>query len=206
MAWVAPRFWVAAAPMRKLLLPSVLRRRSEIHLHFGCGSIADPRFVNIDARAMPHVHLVTQSPMLEFFEPETADSIYACHVFEHLTFRDQNAVLGRWFQLLKPGGLLRLSVPDFDKLLDIYAASGRDATTIQPMLMGGQDYPGNFHCAIFTERHLSNLLKEAGFVEIATWDPRDLPNWPRDYSWWGEVSLNLTAVKSVSSGMDAPTP
>lgn len=187
--------WSTLAPLRWLSLPMLISRRSEVNIHFGCGNIDDDRFINIDARPMSHVHLVTRSPMLERLSRNSVNSIYGCHVFEHFPFHTQKTILKRWFDVLKPGGRLRLSVPDFDKLVDKFLQSERDPLSIQATLMGGQDYTGNFHCAIFTKRHLESLLQDCGFVNVKAWHPRDESSWPKDHSWTDSVSLNLTGEK-----------
>lgn len=105
-------FWLSLAPVRRLWLPSAIARRNEVHIHFGCGDIADDRFINVDARPLPHIHLVTKSPMLRAFSENSVDSIYGFHVLEHLPFHTQEKVLRRWITILKPGGRLRLSIPD----------------------------------------------------------------------------------------------
>jgi len=192
-AWSGKAFWSGLAPLRRPALPWLLARRAEVNIHFGCGPIHDPRFINVDARAMRHVHVVTRSPLLRAFPLGCADMIYACHVFEHLPFARQKAVLTRWLDILKPGGRVMISVPDFDKLVDRYLANERNPRSIQEPLMGGQDYPGNFHFAIFTRSHLMALLDAAGFTEIAEWHPRDEVSWPQDYSWADWISLNVCA-------------
>ena len=181
------------AQARRLRLRSQIAQRPVVNIHFGCGEIADARFINIDARPLPHVHLVTTSPLLRPIPDGCADIFYACHVFEHISFLAQHGVLKRWFELLKPGGRLMLSVPDFDKLVDTFIASSRAPTSIQQALMGGQDYSGNFHYAIFTRPHLKSLLQAAGFVQIDSWHPREEHSWPQDWSWADDVSLNMSA-------------
>ena len=133
--------------------------------------------------------------MLRAFPNDSADSIYASHVFEHSPVAQQAAVLHRWLEILKPGGKLRLSVPDFDKLYARYIESNRSIPDIQYSLMGGQDYPGNFHCAIFNHDHLSSVLDNAGFVNIKNWHPNEEKDWPRDYSWGIDLSVNLVGEK-----------
>lgn len=135
----ATALWSALAPLRRLWLPMMIARRSEVNIHFGCGDIADARFINVDARPMPHVHLVTRSPMLQPFHKNSVNSIYGCHVFEHFPFHTQKKVLKRWFDILKPGGRIRLSVPDFDKLVDKFLQTDRNPLSIQATLMGAQD-------------------------------------------------------------------
>lgn len=133
------------------------------------------------------------------YHKSSADSIYGCHVFEHLPFHTQRIVLNRWFSILKPGGHLRLSVPDFDKLIEKYLMCNRDPLSIQAALMGGQNYSGNFHTAIFTYAHLKNLLQDCGFIEVNDWHPRNEQNWPHDHSWTDTVSLNIIAKKPIES-------
>jgi predicted SAM-dependent methyltransferase len=79
--------------------------------------------------------------MLRPFSENIADSIYACHVFEHISYRRQLAVLRRWLEILKPGGRLLLSVPDFDKLANIYMRSDCEVRSIESHLMGGLPIP-----------------------------------------------------------------
>jgi predicted SAM-dependent methyltransferase len=177
--------------LRRTRLAREIRRRPELHIHFGCGEIDDHRFLNVDARPFRHVHLVTVSPLLRALPAGSAHSLYACHVLEHIPYAQQSRVLKRWRDILRPGGRLMLSVPDFDKMLTQYAATGRSIKTVQGKLMGGQDYPGNFHFALFNEAHLRALLTNAGFADIRPWHPREEHNWPKDYSWDDAMSLNL---------------
>jgi predicted SAM-dependent methyltransferase len=137
--------------------------------------------------------------MLRAFANASADSIYACHVFEHFPVAQQATVLHRWFEILKPGGVLRLSVPDFDKLYTKYTESNRSIPVIQLLLMGGQDYPGNFHCAIFNQDHLSSVLECAGFVNIRNWHPKEEKDWPPDHSWSVDLSINLVGEKPINA-------
>src|SRR5438874_9236576 len=47
---------------------------------------------------------------LPSFEANCADEIYAGHVAEHMD--DIKASFGRWFEVLKPGGRITITVPD----------------------------------------------------------------------------------------------
>jgi len=178
-------------------LPNKIRSRSPLWIHFGCGDIADARFLNVDARLFPHVDYVTNSPAMPAMPSDAADMLYACHVFEHIPFRKQRDVLARWHEILKPGGTLMLSVPDFDKVAGPYCRGESTLQQVQSILMGAQDYPGNFHFAIFTKEHLSMLLAKAGFSAVKEWHPDQRQNWPRDWSWEESVSLNLCAVRTA---------
>jgi predicted SAM-dependent methyltransferase len=171
------------------------RSRSDLNIHFGCGKFADARFFNVDALPFRHVHYVTSSPRMPALPAQSAKLIYACHVFEHISHQTQLDVLKRWHELIKPGGEILLSVPDFDKIVEVYMRGALPFDQAQGAVMGGQDYPGNFHYALFTPDHLTGLLEKAGFSNIRGWRARDQENWPRDWSWAEWLSLNLRAEK-----------
>jgi len=175
--------------------------RSPVNVHFGCGPHDDPRFVNVDKRALPHVHIVSGSFRLDrFFDRGSIDMIYASHVVEHFSFGKTHELLDHWRSMLKPGGIVRLSVPDFDKLVATYEATGRSVEAIQGYLLGGQDYPGNFHYAIFTRESLGLQLTKAGFMDIRAWSPEAIsPRWPEDQSRDAAISLNLEARRPVQA-------
>lgn len=142
-----------------------------MRLHLGCGRLDVPGFVNVDARPYPHVHHLGSVETLPFIKDGTADLVYVSHCLEHIPYRRVPQVLKEWHRVLRPGGRLRLAVPDFEVLWRAYDLSGRELITIQPFLLGGQDYPQNFHFSVFDERLLGKLLREAGFEKARRWDP-----------------------------------
>src|SRR5262249_41953431 len=74
-----------------------------------------------------------------------------------------------WRRVLRPGGVLRLGVPDIDQLIALYHASG-DIEAIQEYLMGGQTYPLNAHYTAFTRKSLTDRLLSVGFSDVRAWD------------------------------------
>lgn len=175
-----------------------------LNLHLGSGNVYHPNFINIDGFPYPNVHYVRNIYNLKNFEDNTVDSIYASHCLEHFEYSKINSVLSEWFRVLRPGGVLRLSVPDFDKLLYIYNQNGRDPETIIPQLLGGQDHKFNYHYVIFNESNLSQKLLACGFSKTKIWNPGESVNETfSDFSIYKkeingifyEVSLNLEAYK-----------
>ncbi|MGD1699593.1 hypothetical protein [Dapis sp. BLCC M229] len=73
--------------------------------------------------------------------------------------------------MLKKGGILRISVPDFDFLIDKYRSSGNDINKIIGPLMGGEKYKFNFHMTVFNQSNLELLIKKTGFKEVRKWQP-----------------------------------
>ena len=171
-------------------------------IHIGCGEIVLPNYINIDARPLSHVHFISKNiSRLPFLKNNSAQVIYACHVIEHLPTAVVPKALAEYFRILKPGGILRLSVPDLDRLMEIYQKEGKTIEAIQPILMGGQDYLYNFHQSVFNRAYLEKLLFDAGFKKTREWDPSTFA-----YNDWSgrsvfcngtsyAVSLNLEALR-----------
>lgn len=177
---------------------------AQVLLHVGCGGINAPGFINIDARVQPHVHIVTNNLFrLDMIPDGAADLVYMCHVLEHVSHADLIPTLAEMRRILRPGGVLRISVPDFDLLLDIYQAAGRKVVAIEPALMGGQNYAFNFHYSIFNADKLGSQLAKAGFSATRAWDPdhcqhHDFDDWASRKIVWGDrefsVSLNMEGI------------
>ena len=176
----------------------------KIYLHLGCGDVNHPQFINIDVIPAPHIHYVRSIDNLSIFKNSSVDLIYASHCLEHFPMRAIDSVLKEWHRVLRPDGILRLSVPDFDTLLKIYLENDNDITPILGALMGGQTYFHNYHKILFTEKSLALLLTTAGFNTVRLWIPQSselttFDDWSsRPITVNGKecrVSLNIEAVK-----------
>ncbi len=140
-------------------------------LHLGCGKRHIPGFVHIDAVDYPHVDHVATIDNLSFIQDSSVDLIYNCHVLEHFKRRDVERVLREWHRVLKPGGVLRISVPDFAKLCEVYQRDGKLDLVIGA-LFGRQDYLYNIHYNVFDFASLSDLLHRSGFTNVQYYDWR----------------------------------
>lgn len=191
---------------RRLVKPSLPKNSDgKVLLHIGCGKKSSPEFINIDAQPFPHVHIVTDDMTnLSDFDNRSVDLIYMCHILEHIARGELEEVLVEMRRVLKDGGVLRLSVPDFDLLVDVYNASGKDMSEICRQLMGGQDHRYNFHYTVFNRQSLSEILQAVGFREIVPWDPdncqhhdlKDRASRKLKVNGTGyPISLNLEAIK-----------
>ena len=175
-----------------------------INLHLGSGKVHHPSFINIDGYPYPNIHHVKKIDNLSFFKNESVDLIYASHCLEHFEYLKIEKVLSEWFRVLKKGGILRLSVPDFDKLLQIYNVANQDLDFVTPQLLGGQENIFNYHYVLFNKSNLSRKLKNVGFTDCNEWVPgsNDLKTF-QDFSIYEKefeglkytVSLNIEATK-----------
>lgn len=174
-------------------------------LHLGCGKRFIPGFIHIDAVDYPHVDHVATIDNLSFIQDGTVDLIYNCHVLEHFKRRDVERVLGEWLRVLKPGGVLRVSVPDFAALCEIYQRYQKLDLVIGA-LFGRQDYLYNIHYNVFDFTALSDQLTRAGFADVHRYDWREtehaaiddysqayIPHMDKDNGML--ISLNVECVK-----------
>lgn len=133
----------------------------------------------------------------------TVDECRASHVLEHFPSRQVPDVIKEWTRVLKPGGMLRIAVPNFTKIAEDYLAGKPQIT--EGYVMGGQIDDADFHKAIFDRAHLMKLLAGAGLMLIEEWQSEltgDCAALP--------ISLNLRGTKphqaeiSVSAVMSVP--
>lgn len=175
-------------------------------LHIGCGEIDAPHFINIDARPYPHIHIVTRNLFdLRNIPDSTIALVYMCHVLEHVPHSRVRDVLFEVRRVLKPEGVLRLSVPDFNLLISIYHETGNQIDAVEPPLMGGQDYPENFHYTIFNADKLTKLLQSVGMVNVRMWDPQ-LCDHHNFFDWANRQHPYKDREFAVSLNMEANVP
>jgi predicted SAM-dependent methyltransferase len=150
-------------------------------LHIGAGPLHDPRFINIDVQPFPTVHVLSDGGRLRF-RSGSVDVIYASHVLEHFSHREVPAVLTAWHRVLRVGGVLLVSVPDFRTLARWYA-EGRSLEELQPFIVGAQGGPFDVHKTVLDRDRLEAALRQAGFGSVADWTDADYAEYPfEDYA------------------------
>lgn len=139
-------------------------------LHLGCGKAYLPGFLNVDLFSnikADAYHDVTNLP----YEKASFDEIYCCHLLEHVHRHAVLATLSQWKSLLRPGGTLRLAVPNFEAVCEHYSEF-KNLDLLIGLLYGGQDNYLNRHTVTFDRKTLTRAMEQAGFTDIGTWDWR----------------------------------
>ena len=178
----------------------------KLKLHLGCGNKILPGYLNIDCRYQPGVDEINNVQFLRNYEDNSVDEIYACHVLEHLGRWNYLDALERWYEILKPGGVIKIAVPDFEAVVKIYSENKFDLPKIRGLLYGGQDYDGNIHTWCWDTKSLSDDLESIGFKETQRYDWREtdhsyiddfsqcyLPHMDKENGTL--MSLNIKAIK-----------
>jgi predicted SAM-dependent methyltransferase len=83
------------------------------------------------------------------FEPNTLECLVTEHVLEHLTIKDVRKALMLCFIYLKPGGRIRIAVPDKNRKDKTYQDE------VKP--------PKDGHLSFFNHSELLQILKDIGF-------------------------------------------
>jgi len=131
-------------------------------------------------------HLDSHNIYLTDYRRDSVDLIYSSHLIEYFDRTEVIDLLNAWYKVLKPGGVLQLSVPDWDKLKDMSLID-----ILGPLY--GKMRMGNtwiYHKTVYDYDSLSMLLFNGGFGEIEEW----VSTYPNDCS-HADISLNLKATK-----------
>ena len=54
------------------------------------------------------------------FTNDTVDGVYSSHLLEHLYYEDALSLINKIYCFLKPGGIVRFALPDYDNFVDEY--------------------------------------------------------------------------------------
>jgi len=157
-------------------------------LHLGCGHRYLDGFIHVDKDVLPHIdHPDTDIGQLSMFEDSCVDLIYTCGSFEYYDREEAIAVLQEWKRVLRVGGQLKISVPNFASIVEVYQKyKNLDGIGILGPLYGKWKIHGNkfiYHKTVYDEISLQNLLLESGFKEVKKYNPHEfLPRGYDDFS------------------------
>ena len=144
-----------------------------IKLHLGCGKRDfGPDWVHIDGADFPHI--VSNNITKLEFENESVDLIYTSHTLEYFDRDEVIEVLKEWNRVLKPGGVLRVAVPDFESMVSLYTKGYELERFLGPMY--GKMDMGDikiYHKTCYDFKSLKKVLETNGFTDISLYDWRD---------------------------------
>lgn len=88
-------------------------------LNLGCGRNVMTGWINADLKATSS-ELFTMDASRPFPFPDNYFSyVFSEHMFEHLDLPGQQNMMRECLRVLRPGGVLRIAMPDFDFLIDL---------------------------------------------------------------------------------------
>jgi predicted SAM-dependent methyltransferase len=140
-------------------------------LHWGCGNITPEGWINSDLHPGPGVDI--SGNILDGLPLEDAsiDYISSQHALPELKIFEQVNALEELYRVLRPGGVLRLCLPDLDKAIAAYQSRNSnyflvwDWDTISGNFIT-QMLWYNYTHTMFTHEFTEELLRKAGFREV----------------------------------------
>ena len=140
-------------------------------LNWGCGKITPASWINSDIAAEPGVdisgNILDGLPL----DDHSIDYISSQHALPELKIYDQVEALSELHRILKPDGVLRLSLPDLDLAIAAYQNGKRDYF----LIWDWDTISGNFITQMlwynlsltpFTYEFAEELLQKAGFRNV----------------------------------------
>lgn len=150
----------ATQPVRKVII--------------GSSGTSQPGWVTTDREVLD---LLQEETWQAYFAPASLDAILAEHVWEHLPADGARIAAAICYRFLKPGGYLRVAVPD---------GLHPDRQYVDSVRPGGTGPGAHDHQVLYTHASLSDLFAAAGFdihlreyfdaaghFHCDDWDPRD---------------------------------
>jgi predicted SAM-dependent methyltransferase len=148
---------------------AAIARLPGIRLHLGSGGERKAGWVNVDLLGDP-VEVAWNLAIPLPFEPASVDAVFHEHLLEHMPLRAGAALMRECYRVLKPGGILRVGVPDAGKLVRSYAGDrayleerhpGRPAAMVAVQEL----FYWNRHCAMFDDETLRVFFQASGFAD-----------------------------------------
>jgi predicted SAM-dependent methyltransferase len=147
--------------------------RGEVRLNWGCGPRAAPGWINSDLVPGPGVDLPCDIRDGLPLPDCSCDYIAAIHALQDLPFVDLDRALGELMRVLKPGGVLRLGLPDLDRAIAAYLRGDggyfhvpdRDSRTVGGKLCVQVTWYGSVRTP-FTFDFAREILEKNGFRAV----------------------------------------
>ncbi len=89
-------------------------------LNVGCGRTWHPEWTNIDLISTDRAVLVADICEGLPFADQMFDAVYHSHLLEHLDVEHGQRLVAECFRVLRPGGILRIVVPDMEQIARLY--------------------------------------------------------------------------------------
>jgi predicted SAM-dependent methyltransferase len=176
-------------------------------LHLGCGwRDFGPDWVHIDGGDYSHLNYkdITLLP----FEDNSIDLIYSSHVLEYFNREEVIPILKEWNRVLKPNSVLRIAVPNFEVICQLYLNNNIPVEKFLGPIYGRMSMGDNiiYHKTIYDFKSLKNLVESYGFKNTKKYNWREtehhmfddhsqayLPHMDKEHGTL--ISLNIETIK-----------
>lgn len=165
----------------------------KVRLSIGAEQHDDPRYTpQADPRKLP-------------YPDNSVDEVYSSRTLERFSARETAAVLAEWARVLKPWGIMRVTVTDAalvtKDITNVHEDGNYDQ--MEGLLLGPVDDDAGRNRALFTEQRLRERMNEAGMGLVASFEPFttvDCLNAPISVSlegvkrWWPKIEKPVVTL------------
>lgn len=142
-------------------------------LNWGCGSYVEPGWINSDRKEGPGIltcDILEGLPLAD----DSVDYAVSIHALPELPLDELVPALEELWRVLRPGGVLRLALPDLEKGVRAYLDGDRDYFLVpdsDARSLGGKLVTQllwyGWSRSVFTADFVEELLTRAGFRDVA---------------------------------------
>jgi SAM-dependent methyltransferase len=145
--------------------------QSDLRLHLGSGGEHKIGWVNIDLLGDPVEIAWNLAKPLPLASGSVA-AVFHEHLLEHLPLQAGDLLMRECYRVLRPGGILRVGVPDAGRLIRAYGGDQQYLDALHPgsptpMLAVQELFYWHRHCAMFDAETLCLFFRASGFPDPA---------------------------------------
>jgi predicted SAM-dependent methyltransferase len=142
-------------------------------LNWGCGHRGEPGWINSDQKDGPGIDISCDIREGLPLDDDSMDYIVSIHALPEVPYPDLVPTLQELRRVLKPGGFLRLALPDLDRGIAAYQRNDRnyflipdeDAETTGAKFILQMIWYG-YSRTLFNHDFIEELLLKAGFSQV----------------------------------------
>ena len=148
-------------------------------INLGCGGMTFAKWLNIDVDQPHHVDIVWDlTTGLPFLPDNQFDAVFSEAFIEHVSRKAAMKIFQDCYRALRPGGHIRVAIPDLDQLLRIYRDDEKHPEANDAIrkeygaLFGTSCELFNYatraegHSYMYNRQEIDMLFKHVGFVDV----------------------------------------
>lgn len=164
-------------------IESYLQSEPRPRLHLGAGPVVLPGWLNSDISPLhPNIVPIDAAEPLPLPD-KSVDAVFCEHLIEHLPYAAGQSMVAEVFRILRPGGVLRVSTPDLQRLCElivndrddvrnmyirvINSAFGEDPHSNDPTFTLNSSFYNHGHQFLYTRGVLKRVFEMAGFESLS---------------------------------------